>query len=384
MRSFEYHNPTKVIFGSGQLDSIAKHIPDTARVMLVAGGGSIRDNGIYSRIQTSLSERLVREFWGVRPNPDVADVTPALDLIRRDSINFLLAVGGGSVIDTAKFLAGVACTDGTPRELLSKGCRFSSALPVGVVLTAPGTGSESNSAGAIGDRTVCQKYVFVNSNCFPKFAILDPECSYSLPAKQLANGIVDAYVHVLEQYLTYPSGGILTDRLSESILRTLLEIGPKALQVPPEAEIRENLLWCATLSLNGLIGAGVPQDWTTHQVGHALTAMYGIDHARTLAAILPSYLGFRRKQKAEKLIQYGERVFLLEKMSDDACIELAIDQTRLFFEGLGLPTRLRDHGVTEGAIPDIVANLKTARRIRFGERLDVTLHDISEVLRAAI
>jgi NADP-dependent alcohol dehydrogenase len=384
MRDFDFQNPTRILFGRGQIENIAEHIPADARVLLVAGGGSIRKNGVLNQVKAALAGRTLHEFWGVTPNPDVAALLPALDIVRAEGIDFVLAVGGGSVIDGAKLIAAAARTEAEPWAILAKGARVTCALPIGVVLTLPATGSESNGAAAISNRETGQKLVFVSPLCFPRFAVLDPETTFSLPPRQVSNGIADAFVHVLEQYLTYPAGGVLSDRLAEALLLTLKEQGPLALSEPSNYPVRANLMWAANLALNGLIGQGVPQDWTTHHIGHELTALFGIDHARSLAIVLPAVLEARRQQKAEKILQFGARVFGISAASDAEAIDTTIAQTVAFFESLGIPTRLSAHGIGEEAIPQIVARLKANRRLRMGERLDITPEAAGKILALAL
>jgi NADP-dependent alcohol dehydrogenase len=314
----------------------------------------------------------------------LATLLPAVELARTEGIDFVLAVGGGSVIDGAKFIAAVVKLAVEPWNLLAKGARVTEALPLGVVLTMPGTGSESNGAAAISNKETGQKLVFVSPHVFPRFAVLDPEVTFSLPEKQIANGVADAFVHVLEQYLTYPVGAALSDRLAEAILLTLLEQGPRAIAEPTNYEARANVMWAANLALNGLIGVGVPQDWTTHHIGHELTALYGIDHARSLAVVLPSLLEARRTQKAPKLLQYGERVLGITSGTDDERVTAAIEKTRAFFESLGLPTRLSAYGAGEEAVPQVVAKLKANRRLRMGEKLDLTPDEAGKILSKAL
>ncbi len=384
MRDFNFVNPTRVLFGRGQIENLGDHIPADARILLVAGGGSIRENGVLEQVKAALAGRTLHEFWGVKPNPTVEMLLPALEIVKQESIDFLLAVGGGSVIDGAKFIAAAALTPVEPWNLLAKGARVTAALPLGVVLTMPGTGSESNGAAAISNRETGQKLVFVSPLCFPRFAVLDPELTFSLPEKQVSNGVADAFVHVLEQYLTYPAGGTLSDRLAEAILLTLKEQGPLALSDPKNYEVRANLMWAANLALNGLIAQGVPQDWTTHHIGHELTALYGIDHARSLAIALPAVLEARRKQKADKLVQFGTRVFGVEGATDDERIDATIAKTVAFFEDLGIPTRLSAYGLGEDVIPQVVAKLKASRRLRMGERLDITPDEAGKILARAL
>jgi len=384
MRNFNFQNPTRILFGRGQIENIGDEIPADARVLLVAGGGSIRENGVLEQVTKALTGRTVHEFWGVAPNPDVAALLPALDVVRKESIDFVLAVGGGSVIDAAKLIAAAARTDAEPWAILAKGARVTGALPLGVVLTLPGTGSESNGAAAISNKETGQKLVFISPLCFPRFAVLDPETTFSLPPRQVSNGIADAFVHVLEQYLTYPAGAALPDRLAEALLLTLKEQGPLALSDPKNYEVRANLMWAANLALNGLIGQGVPQDWTTHHIGHELTALYGLDHARSLAVVLPAVLEARRQQKSEKLLQFGARVFGIAGSDQAEIIDTTIAQTAAFFESLAIPTRLSSYGIGEAAIPQIVAKLKASRRLRMGERLDITPDMAGKILSLAL
>ena len=384
MRDFNFQNPTRILFGRGQIENIAEHVPAEARILLVAGSGSIRENGVLDQVRSALAGRTLHEYWGVTPNPDIAVLLPALDIVRAQSIDFVLAVGGGSVIDGAKLIAAAARSDAEPWAILAKGAKVTDALPLGVVLTLPATGSESNGAAAISNRETGQKLVFVSPHCFPRFAVLDPETTFSLPARQVSNGIADAFVHVLEQYLTYPVGGVLSDRLSEALLLTLTQQGPLASSDPTNYDVRANLMWAASLSLNGLIGQGVPQDWTTHHIGHELTALFGLDHARSLAVVLPAVLEARRQQKSEKLLQYGARVFGISAPSDAEAIDATIAQTVAFFESLGIPTRLSAYGIGEESIPQIVAQLKANRRLRMGERLDITPDAAGKILTLAL
>lgn len=384
MRNFNFQNSTRILFGRGQIENIADEIPADARVLLVAGGGSIRKNGVLDQVTKALVGRDVHEFWGVAPNPDVAALLPALDIVRKERIDFVLAVGGGSVIDGAKLIAAAARTEVEPWAILAKGARVTGALPLGVVLTLPATGSESNGAAAISNKETGQKLVFVSPHCFPRFAVLDPETTFSLPRRQVSNGIADAFVHVLEQYLTYPAGGVLADRLAEGLLLTLKEQGPLALSDPQNYEVRANLMWAANLALNGLIGQGVPQDWTTHHIGHELTALFGIDHARSLALVLPAVLEARRQQKAEKLLQFGARVFGIRGADEAEVIDTTIAQTAAFFESLDIPTRLSAYGIGEEVVPQVVAKLKADRRLRMGERLDITPEAAGKILTLAL
>jgi NADP-dependent alcohol dehydrogenase len=305
----------------------------------------------------------------------------AVDQVRKDKIDFLLAVGGGSVIDGTKFVAAAVDFDGDPWEImLAHGSNVKSAMPFGTVLTLPATGSEMNSGSVIMRKSTQSKLAFMSAHVFPQFSVLDPTRTYTLPRKQIANGVADAFVHIVEQYLTYPVHGMAQDRFAEGLLLTLIEVGPQALEMSEDYDTRANLMWVATLALNGLIGAGVPQDWATHMIGHEITALYGIDHARTLAIVLPSLLNVQRRHKGAKLLQYAQRVWNITEGSDDERIDLAIERTRQFFESLGIRTRLSDYDLGSEAIDAVVAQLKTHGMTTLGERQNIS----PEVSRAIL
>ncbi len=275
MQNFTFHNPTKILFGEGQIAQIGAEIPAQARVLITYGGGSIKKNGTLGDVRTALAGRKVFEFGGIEPNPTYETLMQAVALARTEAIDFLLAVGGGSVIDGTKFISAAIPFAGDPWDILSKRARIETAVPFGSVLTLPATGSEMNSGAVITRKASVDKLAFMNPLLYPQFSVLDPVKTYSLPPRQVANGIVDAFVHVIEQYLTYPAGGAVQDRFAEGLLLTLIEEGPKALASPENYEVRANIMWCATLALNGLISTGVPQDWTTHMIGHELTVLHG-------------------------------------------------------------------------------------------------------------
>jgi NADP-dependent alcohol dehydrogenase len=384
MRDFVYQNTTRIVFGKGQISALGELVPEGANVLMVAGTGSIKSNGVYEQVREALGRRNVVEYWGIEPNPDISKILPALDLVSRSSSTFLLAVGGGSVVDAAKCLALISRNPKSVDNLFKRQEKFTDALPLGVVLTAPGTGSEANAFAAISNRDTKQKIVLSASCIQPQFSVLDPETTYTLSSKQVALGVIDTYVHVLEQYLTFPVGGMLSDRIAEGILLTLRDCGPKTLREPRDYEARANWMWCASLALGGLVGLGVPQDWSTHQIGHELTALYGIDHAATLAVILPSLLFVRRNAKKEKLIQYAARVLGINDGSEDERSIRAISETRAFFESLGISTHLSAYGLNEEAIAPVISNLKAARRIRLGERLDISLEQVAGIIRNAL
>lgn len=373
MLNFDFHNPTQILFGKGRIADLAKVVPADARVLMLYGGGSIKSNGVFDEVMTALSGRHVREFAGIEPNPSYETLMQAVALVKQENLDFLLAVGGGSVIDGTKFVAAAACFDGEPWEILEKrGRNVMQALPFGSVLTLPATGSEMNNGSVITRKSLKAKLPFSNRLVFPKFSILDPVATYTLPAKQVGNGVVDAYVHIVEQYLTYPVNAPVQDRFAEGLLLTLIEEGPKALANPTDYDTRANIMWCATLALNGLIGAGVPQDWATHMVGHELTALYGLDHAQTLAIVLPGMLRVRKESKRAKLLQYAERVWGITGGDEDARIEEAIRRTQAFFEQMGVKTRLADYQIGADQVDAIVKHLESHGMVTLGEQRDVT------------
>lgn len=384
MLNFSFQNPTRIVFGKEQIAQLAALIPSDSKVLLTYGGGSIKKNGVYEQVVTALEGIDWQEFGGIEPNPSFETLMRAADIVRREKIDFLLAVGGGSVIDGTKFIAAAAVFDGDAWDILAKGANVSAALPLGCVLTLPATGTESNGNSVVTRYDTQQKLSFSSSRVYPQFAILDPSVTYSLPAKQVANGVVDAFVHVMEQYMTYPVNAPLQDRFAEGILQTLVEQGPKALSEPDDYNVRANVMWAATMALNGLIGQGVPQDWATHMIGHEITALYGLDHAQTLAIVLPSLLQQQRSQKREKLLQFGRRVWQLQHEDDERVIDEAIVYTRAFFEQMGVPTRLTEYGISADAVEKLVAKLVANNMTRLGEHGDITPDISRQILQRAV
>jgi len=332
----------------------------------------------------ALGETDSLEFGGIEPNPTYETLMQAVELARREKVDFLLAVGGGSVIDGTKFIAAAIPFQGEPWDILAKQAPINSAVPFGSVLTLPATGSEMNAGSVITRRATRDKLAFIHPLVFPRFSVLDPTKTYTLPPRQVANGVVDAFVHIAEQYLTYPADAKVQDRFAEGLLLTLIEEGPKALTEPENYAVRANLMWTATLALNGLIGAGVPQDWATHMVGHEITALHGLDHAQTLAVVLPAMLQVRRFDKRGKLLQYAERVWGLRDGDEDARIDAAIERTRDFFESLQVPTRLSGYGIGAEAIAPLVDQLERHGMTALGERQDVDLARSRQVLELAL
>ena len=385
MQSFTFHNPTQIVFGRDKVAELANLVPASAKVLILYGGASAEKTGTLAEVRAALGEREVQEFGGIEPNPTYETLMKAALQVQRDKIDFLLAVGGGSVIDGTKFVAAAACFDGDAWDiLLQHGSNVTRALPFGTVLTLPATGSEMNSGSVVTRKATHTKLAFMSRHVFPVFSVLDPTKTFTLPPKQIANGIVDAFVHTVEQYLTYPVQGRAQDRFAEGLLQTLIEIAPKALAEPEDYDTRANLMWTATLALNGLIGAGVPQDWATHMIGHELTALYDIDHARTLAIVLPSLLNVQRKTKRAKLLQYAERVWHITSGTDDERIDAAIERTRAFFESLGIRTRLSGYDLGSEAVDAVVKQLESHGMTQLGEHQDITPQVSRTILEAAL
>ena len=385
MKNFQFMNPTKIIFGKGQLAKMAEEIPAGAKVLVLYGGGSIKKNGLLAAIHEALADHQVGEFGGIEPNPSYETLMKAVEKIKAEGYDFLLAAGGGSVIDGTKFIAAaVPFADGDPWRIIGERIKIVEAMPFGTVLTLPATGSEMNNGAVITHKALCAKLPFMSPLIFPRFSILDPEYTYTLPPRQIGNGVVDAFVHVMEQYLTYPAGGKLQDRFAEGLLLTLIEDGPEALKQPENYEVRANIMWSATMALNGLIGSGVPQDWSTHMIGHEITAIYGLDHAQSLAVVLPSMLEVMQAGKREKLLQYGECVWHLAAGTEQQRIDAAIACTRTFFETMGLPTKLEAYGVGTEAVEAVADSLEAHGMTKLGETGAVTLAIVRQVLGKSI
>ncbi|PHM39962.1 bifunctional aldehyde/alcohol dehydrogenase [Xenorhabdus mauleonii] len=386
MQNFTLHTPTKVIFGKGQIAQLSNEIPKDAKILLIYGGGSIKHNGVLSQVHAALEGYSVELFGGIEPNPAYETLIKAVEYIHQNKIDYLLAVGGGSVIDGTKFIAAAAKYPGAdPWEIMtSGGAHITSAIPFSCVLTLPATGSETNNISVISRRETDDKLHFASPFVYPQVAILDPAAAFSLPPRQVANGIVDAFVHTLEQYLTYPVNAKVQDRYAEGLLMTLLEEGPKALEEPENYDVRANIMWSATQALNGVLGAGVPQDWATHMLAHQLTAFHGLDHAQTLAIILPQLLQEKRDVKHDKLLQYAERVWNLTEGSEDERIDKAIYATRQFFESLGIKTHLSDYQLDGSSIPAMVNKLEQQGLVSLGEHQDITLDISKRIYEASI
>lgn len=381
MNNFTFYNPVKVLFGKGTIAKTGTEIPTGAKILLTYGGGSIFKNGVYDQVKESVKGFEVIEFGGIEPNPHYETLMKAVEIAKQENIDFLLPVGGGSVIDGTKFIAAAVFHQGNdPWEILLKNAPVEKALPIGAVLTLPATGSEMNGNSVVTRIETQEKLAFGSPLVMPKFSVLDPEVIFSLPDRQVANGIVDAFVHVIEQYLTYPVNSPIQDRFAESILTTLIEEGPKVLANRTDYDSAANFMWSATMALNGLIGVGVPQDWATHMIGHELTAFHGIDHGRTLCIVLPGIMKVFAEQKKEKIIQLGERVFKVQGDNDQQKIDNTIKAVVDFFESVGVSTRLPEYNVTAETI-DRICDRFEKRGYKVGENANIGPAEIRLILQ---
>lgn len=387
MYNFDFYNPTRIFFGKDRLDVIDGQVPANANVLITYGGGSAVRSGLIAKVKASLGSRKVVEFGGIEPNPQYTTLMKAVEVVRNEKIDYVLAVGGGSVIDGTKFITLAANYNGVGSDLLNFGFGgvprevVSQTTPFGAVLTLPATGSEMNDGAVISFEH--GKFPVMCELSYPKFSILDPQVTYTLPKIQVANGIVDAFIHTTEQYITFPVDARIQDRWAESILLTLIEVGKTNVEETENYDARANLVWSATMALNGIIGVGIPQDWTTHMIGHELTAKFGIDHGQTLAIVYPAVLDVMRVQKQAKLLQYAERVWNITTGSTDEKIDLAIQKTVEFFESLGIKTKLSQYGVTKGQIGDIIDQLAAHGMTKLGETQEISLEVSRKILEKA-
>ena len=388
MFNFDFYNPTHIVFGKDRLSELDALVPKDAKVLITYGGGSAVRSGLIDRIVTALGNRKVEQFGGIEPNPSLETCERAVAFIKEHGVDFVLAVGGGSVVDATKLIVMGATYDGPVIDVMKAGVpevpveMVPNPLPFGTVMTLPATGSEMNNGAVItyGDG----KFPVFSSLVFPKFSMLDPTLTFTLPEKQVKNGVIDTFVHTTEQYLTYPVDGRIQDRFSEGILKTMIEIGKETVENPENYDIRANHVWASTLALNGLIGAGVPQDWATHLIGHELTAVYHLDHGITLAIVLPALLEVKKADKLDKLAQYATRVWHITEGTKEEKADKAIAKTREFFESLGVSTHLKDYGLGAEAVDKIVKQLEDHGMTRLGEKGDVTPEVAREILMRAL
>lgn len=388
MTNFELYNPVNYIFGKGQIAKLTELIPSNSKILIAYGGGSIFTNGVYEQVKAALNSQFlaneVIEFGGIEPNPRFETLMKAVEIIRTEKIGFILAVGGGSVIDGVKFISAAVHFEGDASEILKKRILFkdiSKVIPFGTVLTLPATGSEMNSGAVVTIEATQEKLTLGGSALFPVFSIVDPTVITSLPKRQLQNGVVDAFTHVLEQYITYPHDALLQDRISESILQTLIEIGPDVVENPSDYKLASNFVWSATMALNGLIQKGVPSDWATHMIGHELTALYEIDHARTLAIIGPNLYRVMFETKKDKLAQYGQRVWNIQGNSTEEIAEKAIEKTVAFFHKMGMKTKLSENAENIEKTADFILTRFEERGWKaLGEKQNITLEKVKKIL----
>lgn len=385
MLNFELYNPTRLLYGKGQIGEIANLIDKKSKVLVVYGGGSIKKNGVYDQVIKALEGYEVVEFSGVEPNPRYETLVKAVDLIKNEKVDFILGVGGGSVIDGVKFISAAVYYEGDTIDIIQKKLNVNwKAMPYGAILTLPATGSEMNCGAVVTIEATQEKLSFSGEVLYPVFSVCDPTVIASLPVKQIANGITDAFVHVLEQYITFPQGAPLQDRFAESILQTLIEIAPKILKDPTDYDAAMNYMWCCTMALNGLISKGVKEDWATHAIGHELTVLYGIDHGRTLAIIGPNLYSVMFDTKKEKLAQFGRRVFTLEG-SDDEVARLAIERMIAFFHSLGVATKLSDYTEDgEKAVEWIAERFNERGWLAMGENKNITIDKVREIVKLSL
>jgi len=384
MLNFELYNPVNYVFGKGQIEKLTDLVPSNTKILLAYGGGSIFKNGVYDQVKAAIPNHDIVEFGGIEPNPRFETLMKAVEIIRAEKIGFILAVGGGSVIDGVKFISAAVNFEGDEADILKKRILFkdvSKVIPFGTVLTLPATGSEMNSGAVVTIEATQEKLTLGGSALFPVFSIVDPTVITSLPKRQLQNGVVDAFTHVMEQYLTYTHDALLQDRISESILQTLIEIGPEVVENPSDYKLASNFVWSATMALNGLIQKGVPSDWATHMIGHELTALYEIDHARTLAIIGPNLYRVMFDTKKDKLAQYGQRVWNIQGNSTEEIAEKAIEKTIEFFHKMGMKTKISENAENIENTADFIVNRFEERGWKvMGEKQNITLEKVRAIV----
>lgn len=384
MLNFELYNPVNYVFGKGQIAKLTDLVPTNTKILLAYGGGSIFKNGVYEQVKAALPNHDIVEFGGIEPNPRFETLMKAVEIIRAEKIGFILAVGGGSVIDGVKFISAAVNFEGDEADILKKRILFkdvAKVIPFGTILTLPATGSEMNSGAVVTIEATQEKLTLGGSALFPVFSIVDPTVITSLPKRQLQNGVVDAFTHVMEQYLTYTHDALLQDRISESILQTLIEIGPDVVENPSDYKLASNFVWSATMALNGLIQKGVPSDWATHMIGHELTALYEIDHARTLAIIGPNLYRVMFDTKKDKLAQYGQRVWNIQGNLTEEIAEKAIEKTVEFFHKMGMKTKISENAENIEKTADFIVNRFEERGWKaMGEKQNITLEKVRTIV----
>lgn len=381
MNNFEFWCPTKVVFGKGSIAKLAELIDKNNKILMIYGGGSIKKNGVYDQVKEALKNHNVIEFSGIEPNPTYETCMKAVEVVKKENIDFLLAVGGGSTLDGTKFIAAAAKYKGEdPYELASKELPFDEALPLGSVMTLPATGSEMNFAAVISRTSTKEKFALRNPSVFPKFAIIDPETTYSLPTEQVRNGIVDTFVHVMELYATYDVNTPLQDSWALGLIKTLIQEAPKVLANNTDYEAKANICWCATCGLNYWLSVGAVQDWSTHRIGHELTAFYGLAHGQSLAVVLPRLWQERKQEKSNKLAKLAREVYGCQEVDDIKASDCAIKKTEEFFNSLGMKTKLADYGIDSNEAAEKIRDRFEQRGTLLGEDLKVLPEMVYNIL----
>lgn len=378
MNNFVFQNPTKLIFGKGQIQRLATELPKGKKIMLTFGGGSVKRNGVYEQVIEALKGFDYLEFWGIEPNPKVETLRKAVDICKREDVEFLVAVGGGSTLDGTKLIAAAAKIEADAWDLVRNPSLYGGTLPFASVMTLPATGSEMNRGAVISNLATGEKYSFYNT--FPVFSILDPEATFSLPKFQVACGLADTFVHVMEQYLTVTDCSPLMDRWAEGVVQTVVEVAPKALAEERTYDAMATFMLSATMGLNGFVAMGVPQDWATHMIGHELTALTGTTHGQTLVIVLPAVMNVMREHKGAKIVQFGERVWGIREGSTEERIDRTIEATEKFFRSLGLATRLSELSIGESVVEEIVRRFKE-RGTLLGEAKNIDYQLVDTILR---
>ncbi len=377
MNNFIFQNPTKLIFGKGQIARLSKELPKDSKILVTFGGGSVKKNGVYDQVIAALEGFDYQEFWGIEPNPKVETLRKAIEICKRDGVTFLLAVGGGSVLDGTKLIAAASVIESDAWELVCNPKLYGGTLPFASVMTLPATGSEMNRGAVISNLATGEKYAFYNT--YPKFSILDPQTTFSLPPYQVACGLADTFVHVIEQYLTVTDIAPLMDRWAEGVLQTIVEVAPKVRADQSNYDAMATYMLSATMGLNGFIAMGVPQDWATHMIGHEITALTGLTHGHSLVVVLPAVMDVMRQQKGDKILQYGERVWNITEGSSDERINKTIAATEQFFRSLGLQTRLSELNIGKEVAEQIVLRFKE-RGTLLGENSNIDYLTVEKIL----
>lgn len=378
MNNFEFQNPTRLIFGKGQIARLSQELPRDKKILVTFGGGSVKANGVYDKVMEALEGFDYIEFWGIEPNPKVETLRKAVKLCKEEGVGFILAVGGGSVLDGTKLIAAAACVENDAWELVRDASLAKGALPFASVMTLPATGSEMNRAAVISNLETGEKFAFYN--VFPVFSILDPETTFSLPPFQVACGLADTFIHVMEQYMTVTAVAPLMDRWAEGVLQTVVEAAPKVRADQHDYDAMSTYMLSATMALNGFVAMGVPQDWATHRIGHEITALTGMTHGQTLVIVLPGVLNVMREQKGDKILQYGERVWGIAEGTREERIGRTIAATEDFFRSLGLATRLSECSVGEDVVAEVVNRFKV-RGTTLGEKANIDYSVVEQILR---